>query len=229
MAIITEAELAIFAPQVQMSGPLLTASLASIQLLLEGPMGAQRPLELTEYNEIKDVRQKMQMVQLSYWPIVDLPEPILRVRTGNVQTRFSRSVPLGDWITLENPLDYMDHTGQVNLSRAGVGGFGFGGGGLATEINAIYTSGFDFSVGTTDPDAIGIKQLVGHILDYQQNDLMALGISAYSADHEGKFTIRAPASSGSKGDSSKPNVGDTSDLVNVLLTAVHKYRPRGVI
>lgn len=222
MPILDSSELAIYAPEVDLSGMSLVAALASIQLLLEGPQGAQRPLGLTEYNEIKEVRTRVQTVQLSYWPIMDTPEPVLKARTGNVMGRFNRPIPLGDWVDLDSPLDLIDHTGQVNLSRLSrlQGGF--------TEINAIYTSGLDFSVSTTDADAIEIKRLVGHFLDYQQNDLSALGISSYSADHEGKFTIASPSSS-SSGTSGKPNLGSTSDMLNVLLQSVQKYRPRGVI
>ena len=227
MPILTEAELSVYAPDVTLTGVILAAKLAAIQAILEGPKGAQRSLELTEYNEIKDVRKRLQTCQLSYWPIVDDPLPVIQIRTGNVLTRYNSPVALGEWVEIDNPLDFLDHTGQVNLSRAS-GGFRLGTG-EATQINAVYTSGLDFSVGTTDPDAIQIKQLAAAILDFQENDITALGVSSYSADHEGKFTIRAPSSGGSVGGGSVPNVGDSSDFISSMLLLVHKYRPRGVI
>lgn len=230
MAILTEPELPIYAPDVTLTGPALTAAIAMIQLTLEGPKGAQRPLELTEFTEIIPINFKLQTAQLSYWPIAQTPEPAIEVRFGNVQNRFRNPLGLSDWFEVQDPVTYLDATGQINFSRSSVLVGNFSRLSNATELRAVYTAGFDFAVGSTDPAVIAIKAIAGFILDYQQNDPSALGVTTYAADDEGRFTLRSSASvrSGS-GSSGSANIADNAAQVNNQLASLHKYRPRGVI
>lgn len=153
--ILTSADKLLYFPDLNLSGSYLSAAILRAQVTAEGALGANRPLSLQQYTEIKPLNRRLQTCQLSRCPIVANPTPTIEARCGNTVDGWGRTHPATRWQLLEAAQYRIEfETGRLMLNS------GF------TEIRATYTSGFDFT-GDDDPKVREIKTAVASILLYQ--------------------------------------------------------------
>jgi len=165
MAILTLADLADFAPGIDTTtAPLaVEALLARVQSWCESETGANRPLEVTSHTEILTLPIAQGILgQLACVPVLESPDPVIQVRQGGP----------GAWVAIGSESYSIDSkTGELELFLTGNSGFNFDlnsgvlGRGLApatTDVRAIYSSGWDFTV-NTDPVVLQIKALAAQL------------------------------------------------------------------
>ena len=171
MAILTTAELAIYAPGISATNA--AALISQAQIVAEGPQGANRPLEKASVTEILKVRSgSIQSIYLSRFPVDSTASKTFKVRLGNVRTRYHRAVPLGDWRTLSEDEYILDFTGKLSLNVGQSTFFRNYDVGqnrvVATEVEATYTGGLDFTESTSEIESI--KYALGQLIEFQQSD-----------------------------------------------------------
>lgn len=215
MAILTSSDISIYAPSVTLEGDALTGVITQAQALAESSLGANRPLELTEFTEVKRVNRSLQTVYLSYFPVAASPVPLLSVRFGNVRSRFGRPVGISDWHELSADDYELDPTGQLNLSQSSAfWARAVSTGSVSTEIKATYIAGFDFTVDSYEVRQI--KSVVGSVIAFQQSEGSGQGLKSF--DYDGEYK--------------KSFFGNSDYMYSAppgLLSQLHKYRPKGVI
>lgn len=184
MAILVPSEKDIYFPHVNLVGDALTGAIRRAQMVAEGYWGANRPLELTSFTEIKSLSHNYQTAQLTYVPVKTTPVPTVEVRLGKFTDGFGRSFAPNEWTAiaatewqLEYDIGEFFLKSQNQLYRS-------------TEIKVSYTAGFDFSIDS--PEIREIKAAVGGILSYLESlpgkhvtNLNAVGIT-YTGEF-GKF------------------------------------------
>lgn len=224
MALLTADELSTYAPGLSVDNP--GAAIAQAQSAVEGPMGANRPLEKQSFTEILRLSSvRLQTVYLTYAPIDTSTIPTIRVRSGNTLNRYNRTLPLSDWTTL-NADDYtLDVTGRLNLNITGRSyfGTGFNSGYLTTqrvsiEIEATYTGGLDFTQSTAEINQL--KYALGQIIAYQQSDFYKSGLQQIDIKNEIRLQYAVASGSGGGG-------AAVGQVPGSLLQLFKKYRPRG--
>ncbi len=152
---LTSADKALYFPDLNLSGSYLNAALLRAQVMAEGALGANRPLSLQQYTEVKPLNQRLQTCQLSRCPIAADPTPTIEARYGNTVDGWGRTHLATRWQLLEATQYTIEfETGRLMLN------------GNFTEIRATYTSGFDFTQ-DDDPKVQAIKTAVASILLYQ--------------------------------------------------------------
>lgn len=158
--ILTAADKPLYFPDCPLSGSALTAAIARAQMTAESAKGANRPLELQAFSEIRPISRTSQTCQLSRFPVVELPAPVLKARSRGFKDGFGRIAPATDWQALSADSYTIDYeTGAVHLVHTS---FGRGWNTPLTELQATYSSGFDFSIVT--PETQAIKSAVATIL-----------------------------------------------------------------
>lgn len=198
-----------------LTGDALVAAIAYLQLAMEGPSGANRPLEVTSFTETLPVNVQLQTVRLSYLPVLSSPAPVFQIRTGNYLNRLYNPVSLSNWQTLQSGQYVFDQlTGQISLNFS-LPSFGRAAS-PATELKATYSSGYNFS-SKTDKDVLALKAIAGKILEYQQSTA-AQGIKEIDVDGEVKVAYATP---------SQGLNAIAGSIPEGFLLQLRKYRPRG--
>lgn len=165
MAILSLADLAIYAPTVTITGPALTGAILRAQILAEGPMGAHRPLELQQFIETKRLNVKLGTCLLSYTPVAVVPAPVIEIRQGNYVDSYGREHGITDWeVVSANGYQIDPETSTLNLLLGSLDDYGRLSARYPNEARLTYTSGFDFTLSTTKINEI--KAAVGAILEY---------------------------------------------------------------
>lgn len=183
MAILTEAEMPIYAPSVTLTGVALDAQIAFIQGMMESPMGADRPLEIQSITEVRRVNWKTQTVHPRFFPIADPESMTVEVRTANRLNGYHRASGAGDWDLLNSDQWNLNENGRIDLS-GDILAFFSSNCGQETRVNEArltYSSGFDFS--EPSPDVNFIKAIAGQILSYQMSPAYS-GIKRQRVDQE---------------------------------------------
>ncbi len=209
MAILSESDKAKYFPTVTLEGIALEGAIASLQAILEGASGANRPLEVAQFTEIKRLNVIAQTVQLSYVPVLTVPTPIVKARVSTA----------ADWVTLGTDEYRIDETGRlVILSTAPAGSptrsrwerhpgsnqWRF------SEIWLQYYSGLDFSVDVF-PISL-LKAAAGQALTYLTTNHAFQGITSYESFQE--YTVRYGTQA------------LAGELPSAMLSIFQKYRPR---
>lgn len=206
--ILTEADKAIYFPDIALSGPTLLGAIYRACAIAESTQGAGRPLEQQSHTEILRVNRLLQTCTLTRSPITSIPTPTIEARTGNFRDGYGRPVPLMPWALLSEDDSVLDYeTGLVSLSRYTAAYFGRLGT-PATEVRATYTTGFDFTV--SSPEVRAIKSAVAEILRFQ-NSPNHKGLGEVRV--EGEYSIRYTATT-------------PGQVPDALLLPLRKYRPR---
>lgn len=123
MAILTAADIATYAPGVDLTGSTLTGAIQRAQIVAEGPLGANRKLELLRWAEVKRLLRTTQTARFTYWPVLFASDgvandPVVEARRGNGVDNFGRSYGVLDWTLLPTDQYLIDQeTGTVNLIR----------------------------------------------------------------------------------------------------------------
>lgn len=209
MAILTSDELSSYAPSLVGNANADQLILVA-QAFVESPQGANRKLELTEYQEIKRINQFKKNVFCSYLPIASDPALVLEVRYNNQPTLFGRQSSVTDWQTVTDDKYIIDKHGKINFrSVLNYGYYAF-----PNEAQMTYTAGFDFT--SDDAEVITIKTLLGQILEYQQKDIykgrQSLSISGEASVANAFFTgLKQPY-----------------QIPDSLILPFKKYRPVGL-
>ncbi|MBW4580716.1 MAG: hypothetical protein KME42_14215 [Tildeniella nuda ZEHNDER 1965/U140] len=213
-AIFTEDDKDIYAPSVTLTDDALTGAISFLQALVEGTEGANRPLALTQFEEILEVNRNLQTVRLSYLPIAVSPVIALQYRSGNYLNHHYRPVGTSAWQSMTGNNYILDRsTGQINLNAEWLDSWGRRGASPATEVTAVYTAGYDF---TTDSyDVQQIKALFGQLLTYQQSARF-FGFESVDVDQEVAVKMAPTAT-----------VPVIAQIPKSLLLPFKKYRPRG--
>lgn len=181
MAILTEAELAIYAPSVSLTGDAFDGAIAYTQMVMESPMGANRPLGLTEFTEIVRINQRLSTAYPSYFPIAASPAITVEVRIANQVNMYHRGSGVGEWIALGSDAFTLNENGRIDLDLAVIAFLRRQNFYRNNEARLIYTAGFDFSEAT--PEVAAIKAIAGQILTYQQSPAFT-GIKRQKVDKE---------------------------------------------
>lgn len=187
--ILTEDDLPIFAPGVNLTADALTGAFYYLQSILESEAGAGRPLDLALRTEVRKIAaQKTQSFFLQQFPIlIDEDHPFtLSVRVGgNVTDIYNRPVPVGSWRTLSENEYILDSNNQVFLNFANIGlinggwypcfvNQGYQQTGF-TDYKCEYWAGFDFSQDTQEINQL--KASAGAILTYIVQSGVFKGVS----------------------------------------------------
>lgn len=156
MAILQIHELDQYAPGIDISNvAYTTALLARCQGLAESALGANRALEVTEYQEIHDLSAASTSTRfyLYHAPIILSPEPKLQMRQG---------VP-SKWADMNTQGYSIDNRGYVEVSLLLAGSFRLSLDAMfpRIQVRAVYSSGFDFSA--TSNDVVLIKSIVAQL------------------------------------------------------------------
>lgn len=203
--ILTEADIAKYAPLVTLTGDALTGALIYLQALIESDRCAGRSLEMQQYTEKSRVHLKTQTVWLSNSPLVNPPEPIIKVRLAHVQDRFRRVMLAQDWTTLTPEQYQIDRDGQIILRNAMRGWTTSLNSVASSEAEVTYTAGLDFTQDT--PEVNRLKAAAGQLLMFVVKSGVFKGISSESY-------------------SSEYSVNYIGDLPGFLTIPFWKYRPR---
>jgi len=221
MAILTIDDLDIYLPSLS-DGNIaeIESAMATAQFWAESYLGANRPLELTEFVEIKTLNNARQTTQLSYLPIVSSPEPIIKYRHGGNSTSLKEEVLISDWVTADSKDYVIDRNGRLHLTTNGINQWGRYTGN-PTQIEATYTSGFDFA-DTDNPNAVAIKRSLASIVAFTQSQ-QAKGIQSY--EEVGAYRVTFQSTSSASNSSSKA-AGVSGTIPEIYLFPFKKYAPR---
>lgn len=201
MPILTEADRAIYFPDVTLSESALVGACYAAQALAESNMGANRPLELMQHTEVVSVANYS--CQLSRFPIHESQPPIISARCGGRRDGFGRVAPVSPFFPLKSSDYILDaESGRIDL-------WGCTGGGGITSLRITYTTGFDFSQDNSDVRAI--KSALAALLCYQQSNTFS-GLQSVSVEGEYKVAYTGGA--------------DPGIVPESLLIPFRKYKPR---
>jgi hypothetical protein len=206
-------ELSQYAPSL-VDNPSASGIIALSQSLIESSQGANRPLEIREYQEIKKINRLHQNVFCSYTPIVATETLTIEVRFATQTTRFGRMVNLSDWIEIPPSNYILDSGGRISFNKV----FNLNLGNIPDEAKLTYQSGFDFS-DNSNPEVLTLKTMFGQVLEYTQSNSFK-GIK--KIDISGEVSVEYNSSSNLDASDSAYKVP------NNLLLAFKKYQPRGV-
>lgn len=216
--ILTVAEFSSFVPGAEVANP--EAAILQAQAAVEGPMGANRPLEKQSFTEILRVSSvRLQSLYLSYGPIDLTVTPTIQIRSGNIQTRYRRAIALSDWQTLAADDYQLDSTGKLSLNVGGSSSFipawGQPASRMATEVQATYTAGLDFTATTTEIKTL--KYAFAQVVSYQQSQSYSSGIEEIQENDIYRIRYQSP----NAGNPIGPGV-----IPPGLLAPFKKYQPR---
>ncbi|MDJ0579083.1 hypothetical protein [Crocosphaera sp.] len=220
MAILTPADANTYAPDVTLTGDALNSALLFVQSIIESGKGANRPLEVTEFQERKDVNIKAQTVYFSHTPVLTEPTPVIKVRLGNIMD-FSRNViSIGDWVTVEDDAYTLDIDGRLNFNKNFYRQFSYGflgtrghfGRHYTSECELTYSSGLDFTQNTFEINQL--KAAAGKILSYIEGN--------NSMPYKGNKRLKVPFREFEVESSDKVLPGTIPDE---LFLSFVKYRP----
>ena len=212
MAILTEADIAIYAPTVTDTGDVLAARILYIQSIMESAQGANRPLELTKFTEIVRINKKIQTTYPRYFPIAESPALTVEVRVANQLNYFDRPSGVDGWTLLDSSAYNLNENGRIDIdfidsAFQGRSSFRYNN----NEARLTYTAGFDFTQST--PEINALKAIAGQLLTYQQSGSFE-GVRRHRIDKEVEVEWFGSAGSG------------YGNFPPALLSPLFKYRPR---
>jgi hypothetical protein len=218
--IFTPDDLFLFAPGVVLTDEALEGAISFVETIVEGDRGADRPLEIVRHREKLRVNLKFQNFRLTYvspsTPIAEDPEPVIKVRLGNVTDGFNRAIAPDNWKVL-TPDDYtIDVDGQIHLSTVYGRSWGYGHSWNTrepfpefSEADVEYSAGIDFTQDTRQVRQL--KAAFGRVLDWVCNTGSFKGVTSVELPFE-----ELKISYGS---------GQLGTVPNDLLLVFRKYRP----
>jgi hypothetical protein len=241
LSILTPTDLALLAPELDVDPGSITAVCQQAQMIIEGPDGANRPLEIHEFTETPVLNGKG-FCKLSRLPIIEGEDTPVTVAIRGQRMLASFGLPLSDnqWITLTEDSEYeVDYDlGEIRLLHGNFSGHysswsSYGGRRSnyssrpfrrptqerqPAEMRITYTTGFDFQAASLSHEAQQIKYAAAGVAKLQQSPLIS-GLKQYNLNDFYSVTY------GSDG----AQMGATSQnrtLMQDLLMVVRKYRPR---
>jgi len=241
VAILTPTDLALLAPDLETEPGQVNAIIQQAQMMVEGPNGANRPLEIQEFTETP-VLNGRGYCKLSRLPILEGEAYPVTVEIRGRRMLANFGIPLADnqWITLSENSDYeVDYVlGEIRILHANAGGidstWSYYGGRrsiystrpfrrpteerTAPEMRIKYTTGFDFQSESLSHDGQQIKYATAAIAKLQQSPL-ASGLKQYMLNDFYSVTYSADSAS-------MMTSGADKTLLEDLLMVVKKYRPR---
>lgn len=172
--ILSEADTYIYAPNVKLTGDVLLGAIEFIQSVIESDLGCNRSIEVTEYTEKLTINLITQSFYLKYLPIINPPEPVIKVRLGgNIQDRFRRVVPVGSWLELTSDQYILDSDGLVSLNGSNLNFYtnyskpSSRNTAYFSTAEATYSAGLDFT--QSIPSINFFKACAGKILEFVTN------------------------------------------------------------
>lgn len=207
MAILTAADKPLYFPDVTLEGDALTGAIARITSIIEGPAGANRPLERGETEEIKRLNVAAQTAQLSYVPVALVPAPVIRARVSTV----------ADWVELATDEYRIDFNGRLCIlgsvqhvvSRWARHPYDSNQWRFS-EVWATYTAGLDFTADTAE--IRNLKAAAGQCLSFMVLNQAFAGVTRYEVFQEYVESYGSTSAAG--------------DIPGGLLAPFFKYRPR---
>lgn len=194
MSILSVSEFQDFFPSSSSSEEDIQLAISLATQAMQSPLGANRKLEIVDYQQIKSLRVRESSVLLSYFPIVEVSEVALR---GNIVHFFERNTLNLDWFivpedfyTLQsnNQLVVQFLLGQTSVSRFKLN--------APIDIRVSYSAGFDFD--NPSEDVQTIKLLLANCVNFYLTDPRISGTKSFSVD--GEYSVSYPS----------PNVADSS-------------------
>lgn len=176
MAILSNSDVPLYAPSVELSGEALQGALIQAQFIAEGFGGANRRLEVQPYDLVLRLQPAQQIAHIPYFPLViDEDRPLI------VHARHTGDFSMGAWVqgdhlweTLEEDTHYIldRQTNRITLLRFSAGNSSWG---LRdyycnqyTEIRVQFYSGFEFTEPLSEEEN-SIKASLGQLLAYLQS------------------------------------------------------------
>lgn len=236
MPILTPQEITIYAPQLLLTGAALDSALISTQLLIEGALGAKRPLGVTKFTDTLDLSGDGR-AYLSRLPVLQDSQatPINAKIRGGMLSAYGMTANGVQWQDLDaDELSIDSVTGEVQVLSFGV---------LRSSLYTTapvnpgfrrnrpmqsphsptlqieYWAGFDFAVST--PEVETIKQMFGQVLALTQSDA-GKGIRRRKVEREYEVEYQTPVLI-----TNTAEVATTGNIqLDNLLKFFHQYRPR---
>lgn len=155
MAILAAADQPIFFPSITLTGDALTGYLMRVQAIVEGPLGAARPLEQQVFVDHISLNVTTQTAQLAYLPIHPTEPITIEVRTSRQQ---GYGLQRG-WQALTDQQYFIERdNGGIEVDAQIISGFTLGRT-YSDKLRATYTSGFDFEGHRLNPALFTAAQI----------------------------------------------------------------------
>jgi hypothetical protein len=239
MAILTPTDLALLAPELDIDPGSILATVQQAQMMVEGPDGANRPLEIQEFTETP-VLNGRGFCKLSRLPVIEGEEtPVtVAIRGQRMFAAFGFHTSNNQWFVLDTTQYEVDYElGEIRLLGGNFSGLAstFSSYGRRSnyssrpfhrptqerqpaEMRITYTTGFDFQAANLSHEAQQIKYATAGIAKLQQSPL-ATGLKQYNMNDFYSVTYGADTAG-------LTAASQTSTLMEDLLKIVKKYRPR---
>lgn len=182
----------------------LESAIAQTNALIQGQLGANRSLEVTDYIEVHPIASVIYPQML----------PLVLVRkiwiTGDFVGNFNLPLASNIWVEIPSTnyvvdIDYGEiRLAGIQLNRRNL-----------ASVKISYQSGFDFSV--ISPETQGVKSTATAIASELLNQVVANNIKSFEIDDEGHKTTYFGSNEGL-------NLGNKSSKIGSLLATFHKYQ-----
>lgn len=238
MPILSPSDRYTYLPTSTLTDEALTALVLQAQVMIEGPLGANRPLEVTSYTEA--LYMAGNAARLGYVPVLASPAPVVQIRSGPGGAGFGRNDSTDPWYTLDSDVYEIDTTlGEIRLQQGAAGWGGTGGygyyapyagdysyaGGVSNPVEALpdsqlritYSAGFDFTADTAEVRQL--KAAAAALVAYLGSNTFK-GIEEVQTQREGRIRyVRTQGYNGAFG------VGP-GQVPEAMMMPFQRYRPR---
>ena len=177
MAILTEADRAIFFPRVTATGNELTGLILATQTMIESKIG--RTLDIKNY--VQTTKTVNAIAQIQYTPVVTITKVETRQLRRNPYSYTRSFSSRNSWVEILPEGYEFDEEAQViellssgsylDLPQSEI------------QIRVTYPAGFDFT-DNTDTDVLKIKSIAGQMLQFVALPSATKGISSVSVDYQ---------------------------------------------
>lgn len=203
----------------------LSATIAFLTGIVEGELGARRPLEKRSHVEQQTLHLSQREYFVKGWPIDPLQPVAVEMRCINRRDRYRRPIGDSSWEMLR-PNDYEVGEKSIRLENTNLiedfNRRSFGSTSARAQIRLSYSGGFDFSAAQLTAEAIGIKYALGQLLEYHA---LNMGASTARIQSEDVFQESRISYFGSTGKSLQPGTAAIGGFPEYLLIPFHQYRP----
>lgn len=177
MAILTEADRAIFFPRVTATGNELTGLILATQTMIESKIG--RTLDIKNY--VQTTKTVNAIAQIQYTPVVEITKVETRQLRRNPYSYTRSFSSRNSWV--EMPTDGYEFDEENQRIELLSSGSYLDSPQNEIEIRVTYTAGFDFT-DNTDTDVLKIKSVAGQMLQFIGLPSATKGISSVSVDYQ---------------------------------------------
>jgi hypothetical protein len=230
MQILSEQDEEIYYPLGLVDPPKALAPLvAYLTSIVEGPLGASRPLLRQLRTESHVLHANQRTIFVDGWPL-DASEPLsVSKRVINGRSRYRRRIFDSSWQEISSDhyeatdriIELLPESGQFSQHFRSL--YRCGPGEAQTEIKIEYMGGFDFSADPLMPEAAIIKYALGQLLHYHVSALNPTALRIQSEDVYQESKISYFGNQVRSGN--QAGISTAGGFPEYLLVPFRQYRP----